>query len=71
MVLGFAVLTIIMIITEIIMASRHVLRPVFNIVMQSIKSAIWTIYFCLTVAGAAAINNVSSPVGIILSLVLL
>ena len=69
--MAFAVLTVIMNITEIIMASRHVLRPVTNIVMQSIKSAIWTVYFCLTVAGAAAISRVSSGVGIVLSLVLL
>lgn len=56
-------------ITEIILAASHRLGPVANIVMQSIKSAIWTVFFIIAVIGA--VNSEESGLTIFLVLVLL
>ena len=69
--MAFAILTILMNIVEIILAARHKLGPVANIVMQSIKSAVWTVYFVLTIIGVSRQGSASSGLSIIMSLVLL
>ena len=51
--MALSAFTIILDIVEIILAARHKLRPVGNIVMQVIKSIIWTFYFVGTIIGIA------------------
>lgn len=49
--------TIIVDIVEIVMVARHSLRPVANIVIQSIKSSVWTVWFVFTIIGFVDISE--------------
>ena len=61
--------TIILDLVEVMLFVRNMLKPVSNIVMQCVKSTIWTVWFVLTIAGAAEGN--ANGLGIFLALVLL
>ncbi|KAK3699512.1 hypothetical protein LTR37_016381 [Vermiconidia calcicola] len=50
--LSFSVGTILVDIAEIISVARHTLGPVTNIVIQSIKSLVWTVFFVLAIIAA-------------------
>lgn len=58
-----------MVFAEMVLFCTHRLSPVANIVIQSIKSAIWTFYLIVTIIAAA--NGVSSGFVIFLVLVIL
>ena len=51
--LAFAAFTILMVFVEMILFCTHRLAPVANIVMQCIKSAVWTFYLIITIIAAA------------------
>lgn len=58
-----------MVFVEMVLFCTHRLAPVANIVMQSIKSAIWTFYLGTTIA--SAVRGTSSGGVIFLVLVIL
>ena len=57
LVVAFGAITIILDITEIILFARQKLRPVANIVLQSIKTLFWTVYFCFAIAAIVEYNT--------------
>ena len=66
--LAFSVFTILLIIFEIILAAVHRLGPVGNIIIQCIKTAIWSFFFVLSII--AAVQGTVSGWSIFLILVL-
>ena len=57
-----------MVIVEIILSATHRLGPVANIVIQCIKSLIWTVFFAIAIR--AAVVGSESIGGIFLLLVM-
>ena len=51
---AFAIFTILMVFVEMVLFCTHRLSPVLNLVMQCIKSAIWTVYLILIIISAAS-----------------
>ena len=69
--LALSVLTILMVFVEIVLLCAHRLNPVISLVFQCIKSAIWTVYFIITVVGFASGGGSQGGGGLFLVLVLL
>lgn len=66
------VLCLVLTITEIILLARHKLRPLAFLVMNVIKTAIWTVLFVLDIVSAVtAGGRTTSAVGIIIDAILL
>ncbi|KAK3701068.1 hypothetical protein LTR37_015630 [Vermiconidia calcicola] len=66
--LAFSAATIVLVIIEIILVACHRLGPVANIVIQSIKSLVWTVFFILAII--AAVDGSLTGLGFFLLLVL-
>ncbi|KAF1991319.1 hypothetical protein K402DRAFT_122938 [Aulographum hederae CBS 113979] len=55
--LAFMVISLIFDIVEIILFARRRLTPVVFLVLNVLQTAIWLVFFCLAVAGAATTRN--------------
>lgn len=70
--IALCVICLILTITEIILLARHKLRPLAFLIMNVIKTAIWTALFVLDIISAVtAGGRTTSIVGIIIDAILL
>lgn len=67
--MAFAIATIICDITEMVLIKLRKLKPVANIVIQSVKTLLWAVYMILGIVGAATTGG--SSISIILGIVVL